>query len=159
MARIAPEKANFFVRSNYAVGVEREDHAAAAKKHSSMATQGLIALTEQAIARITDGVQAEAGLRELWASLVELRHLRASDPGIRMAAQDLYEAAAAVAMQKRAGVAVVDIRLWRLLKQADGRLKARVALMEHGQAKLSGLARCEHRSAHIASHKYARLCR
>ena len=102
---------------------------AAAENHLLMATLGLIALVEQAIARIEDGIQTEAALRELWASLVELRHLRASDPGIRMAAQDLYEAAAAVAMQKRAGAAVVDIRLWRLLKQADGRLRARVALV------------------------------
>ena len=36
-----------------------------------------------------------------WASLLELTRLRVRDPGIRMAAQDLYEAAAAV--HKRAG--------------------------------------------------------
>jgi len=131
MARTAPERSNFFVRSNYAVGVER-DRGAAAENHLLMATQGLIALTEQALARIEDGAQAESGLHELWASLVQLRHLRAGDPGIRMAAQDLYDAAAAVAIQKRAGTAVVDLRLWRLLKQADGRLRARVALAERG---------------------------
>jgi hypothetical protein len=131
MARTAPERSNFFVRSNYAVGVER-DRVAAAEGHLLMVTQGLIALTEQALARIEDGAQAESGLRELWASLVQLRHLHAGDPGIRMAAQDLYDAAAAVAMQKRAGAAVVDLRLWRLLRQADGRLRARAALVEHG---------------------------
>ena len=65
---------------------------------------------------------AEAALRELWASLLEIRTLRASDPGIRMAAQDLSEAAAALVIQSRPGTTVVDLRRWRLLKQAGLRL-------------------------------------
>ena len=89
--------------------------------------RALFDLAEQAIRGIEEGVQAEAALRQLWASLVEFRHLRADDPGIRMAAQDLYEAAALITVHQRAGAAVIDIRLWRLLKQAEGRLRARLA--------------------------------
>jgi hypothetical protein len=44
-----------------------------------------------------------------------------------MAAQDLYEAAALITVHKRAGAAVIDMRLRRLLKQAEGRLRARLA--------------------------------
>ena len=54
-------------------------------------TVPLLALTEQAKAKIEQVDDGEAALRELWASLLEIRTLRASDPGIRMAAQDLYE--------------------------------------------------------------------
>ena len=62
----------------------------------------------------------------MWASLLEIRALRARDPGIRMAAQDLYEAAAALVIDERAGPGVVDIRRWRLLKEADRRLRRRL---------------------------------
>jgi hypothetical protein len=57
-------------------------------------------------------------------SLLELKHLRASDPGLRMAAQDLYEAAGAIVVHKRAGGGAIDVRLCRLLKEAEGRLRA-----------------------------------
>ena len=97
-----------------------------AEKQSS-AARALFDLAEQAIRGIEEGVQAEAALRQLWASLVEFRDLRADDPGIRMAAQDLYEAAALITVHQRAGDAVIDIRLWRLLKQAEERLRARLA--------------------------------
>jgi hypothetical protein len=43
-----------------------------------------------------------------------------------MAAQDLYEAAAALVLDERAGLGVVDIRRWRLLKEADRRLRRRL---------------------------------
>jgi hypothetical protein len=62
----------------------------------------------------------------LWASLLEINALRARDPGIRMAAQDLYEAAAALVLDKRAGALVADIRRWRLLKEAHLRLRRRL---------------------------------
>ena len=52
--------------------------------------RGVFDLAEQAIRGIEEGVQAEAALRQLWASLAEFRHLHADEPGIRMAAQDLY---------------------------------------------------------------------
>ena len=124
MARIAPERSNFFVRSNYKVDVKPERSLGAKE---SLAARGVFDLAEQGIRGIEEGVQAEAALRQLWASLAEFRHLHADDPGIRMAAQDLYEAAALITVHKRAGAGVIDIRLWRLLKQAEGRLRARLA--------------------------------
>ena len=126
MARIAPERRNFFVRSNYQVGVESKPERSVAEKQSS-AARALFDLAEQAIRGIEEGVQAESALRQLWASLVKFRDLRADDPGIRMAAQDLYEAAALITVHQRAGAAVIDIRLWRLLRQAEERLRARLA--------------------------------
>jgi DNA-binding SARP family transcriptional activator len=87
----------------------------------------LLALTEQAIARIHQGLEVEAALHELAAALRELQALRTRDPGVRMAAQDVYEAAAALVIDKRAGAVVTDTRRWRLLKQADWRLRGRLA--------------------------------
>jgi hypothetical protein len=127
MARIDPERSNFFVRSNYAVGTGfKPERKAVEKQPVTAATNAVFDLAEQAIRAIEVGAQAEAALRQLWASLLELKQLRASDPGIRMAAQDLYEAAAAIVVHKRAGAGTVDLRLWRLLKQAEGRLRARL---------------------------------
>jgi hypothetical protein len=126
MARIAPEKSNFFVRTNYPVGVKSKPERKAVEKQSlAAATHAVFDLAGQAIRAIEEGAQADAALRQLWASLLEIKHLRASDPGIRMAAQDLYEAAAAIVVHKRAGAAFVDLRLWRLLKQAEARLRCR----------------------------------
>jgi hypothetical protein len=127
MARIAPERSNFFVRSNYPVGVTSKPERSMVDRQSlTVATRALLDLAEQAIRAIEQGDQAEAALRRLWASLLELKHLRGGDPGIRMAAQDLYEAAAAIAVHTRAGAGFVDLRLWRLLKEAEGRLRARL---------------------------------
>jgi hypothetical protein len=127
MARIAPEKSNFFVRSNYPLGVESKLERSVLEKSLKAATHSSLSLIEQAIARVEQGTEAEAALRELWAHLVGLRHLRASNPGTRMAAQDLYDAAAAITLHRRAGAGVVDLRLWRLLKHAETRLRARLA--------------------------------
>ena len=91
------------------------------------AARTLLALTEQAIARIHQGLEVEAALHELAAALRELQALRTRDPGVRMAAQDVYEAAAALVIDKRAGAVVTDTRRWRLLKQADWRLRGRLA--------------------------------
>jgi hypothetical protein len=128
MARIAPERSNFFVRSNYAASAESTPERSVVEKQSlAAATRAVFDLAEQAIRGIEQGVQTEAALRQLWASLLELRQLRADDPGIRMAAQDLYEAAAAIAVHMGARAGFVDLRLCRLLKQAEGRLRARLA--------------------------------
>jgi hypothetical protein len=128
MAPIAPEKSNFFMRCNYNAGKADEGHRfiVGQEQASKAAAHGHLALIEQAIAGIEQGDQAEAALRALWASLLEIRALRARDPGIRVAAQDLYEAAATLVLDKRAGAVVVDIRRWRLLKDADGRLRRRL---------------------------------
>jgi hypothetical protein len=128
MARTAPERSNFFVRSNYAVDREPKRKQPAVEKHTFLAaTYASLDHAEQALRGIEQGTQAEAALRELSASLNELRQLRASDPGLRMAAQDLFDAAEAITVHRRAGAGAVDIRLWRLLKQAEGRLRARLA--------------------------------
>jgi hypothetical protein len=44
-----------------------------------------------------------------------------------MAAKDVYQAAAALVIDKRGGAIVTDTRRWRLLKQADWRLRGRLA--------------------------------
>jgi len=105
MAPNAPTRSNFFARCNYDANAPREPNAASLTREQSsrIATDALLALTEQAIARIEQVDDGEAALRELWASLLEIRTLRASDPGIRMAAQDLYEAAAALVIQSGPG--------------------------------------------------------
>ena len=124
MARTAQERSGFFNRSNYAVATEPKPERGSLDKHGA---QGLLDLAEQAIVRIEQGVEAEAALRELWALLLELKQLSGGDPGVRVAAQDLYEAAAAIAVDKAAGAGFVDLRLCRLLKQSEGRLRARLA--------------------------------
>ena len=126
MARIAPEKSNFFVRCNYDVGKPGEGAEGRQDQAIKGAAKSLLALVAQAIVRIEQGDRGEAALRELWASLVEIKALRARDPGIRMAAQDVYEAAAAVVVDTRTGAVVVDIRRWRLLREAHLRLRRRL---------------------------------
>jgi hypothetical protein len=126
MARIAPEKSNFFVRCNYDVGKPGEGAEGRQDQAIKGAAKSLLALVAQAIVRIEQGDRGEAALRELWASLVEIKALRARDPGIRMAAQDVYEGAAAVVVDTRTGAVVVDIRRWRLLREAHLRLRRRL---------------------------------
>jgi hypothetical protein len=126
MAGIAPEKSNFFVRCNYDVGKPGEGAQGRQDQAIKGAAKSLLALVAQAIVRIEQGDRGEAALRELWASLVEIKALRARDPGIRMAAQDVYEAAAVVVVDTRTGAVVVDIRRWRLLREAHLRLRRRL---------------------------------
>ena len=126
MTPIAPEKSNFFVRCNYDVGKPGEGAQGRQDQAIKGAAKSLLALVAQAIVRIEQGDRGEAALRELWASLVEIKALRARDPGIRMAAQDVYEAAAAVVVDTRTGAVVVDIRRWRLLREAHLRLRRRL---------------------------------
>src|SRR3954465_313582 len=56
----------------------------------------LLGIMGEAIARIEHGNGSEVALRELWAALLEVKATVARDPGIRMAADDLYEAASAL---------------------------------------------------------------
>ena len=138
MARIAPEKSNFFMRCNYEIGAPREAHGPAVRQEQSVkaATQtrlglrhafaGLLGVVDQTLDEIERGEHADIALPRLWASLTEIKALRARDPGIRMAAQDLYEAATALVMDRDVGAGAVDIRRWRLLKEANKRLKARL---------------------------------
>ena len=54
MARIAPERSNFFVRSNYPIGVESKPEQSVAEKQS-LAARALFDLVEQAIRGIEQG--------------------------------------------------------------------------------------------------------
>jgi hypothetical protein len=91
-----------------------------------IAIDDLIGLTEQAVAGIKQGEGAKAALRELWAALSGVQAVVARDPGIRMAADDLYEAAAAMVEAQSAG-SEVGVRHWRLLREAEVRLRDRIA--------------------------------
>lgn len=77
MAPIAPEKSNFFVRCNYDVGKPGEGAQGRQDQAIKGAAKSLLALVAQAIVRIEQGDRGEAALRELWASLVEIKALRA----------------------------------------------------------------------------------
>ena len=104
-------------------------------------TEDLLGLIEQAVARIEQGEGAEAALCEMQASLLELKAMVERDPGIRMAADDLYEAAAALVAGKSAGPDLVDVRRWRLLKEAGFRLCARLASAQPSEkARMMGWA-------------------
>jgi DNA-binding SARP family transcriptional activator len=133
MARTAPEKSNFFMRCNYKMNAQRDSHIAAVSQEQSAGTvtQQSLTLVQRTIAVLEAGGEDEAALRRLWASLLEIKALRPRDPGVRTAAQDLYEAAIALVMDRRARGAVVDIRRRRLLKEADCRLRERLGPISH----------------------------
>ena len=62
------------------------------------------------------------------------------DPGVKMAADDLYESAAALVAARSVGPAGVDVRRWRLLKEANARLRTRLASAQPSEkARLLGL--------------------
>src|SRR5215211_2022662 len=124
MARTAvPEQSHSFVRSNSERGARKHDAAAPAvsrpERPFEAATHELLDLIEQ-------GAGAEAALRDISATLLGLRAMIVHDPGIRMAADDLYESAAALVAARSVGPAGVDVRRWRLL-EADVRLRIRLA--------------------------------
>ena len=57
-----------------------------------------------------------------------------------MAADDLYAAATALVSDKSIGSAVGDVRRWRLLREADARLRARLSSAQPSEkARSSGL--------------------
>src|SRR4051812_38386526 len=91
-----------------------------------VAIDDLLGLTEQAVAQIKQGEGAKAALRELGAALSEMQTMVARDPGIGMAADDLYEAAAAMVEAQSAGSGV-GVRHRRRLGEAEGRLHDRMA--------------------------------
>jgi hypothetical protein len=100
----------------------------------------LLGNVAEAIARIERGDGADAALRELWAALLEVKAKVARDPGIRMAADDLYEAAAALVAARSVGPYRVDVRRWRRLKEAGLRLRTRLASAQPSdKAQLLGL--------------------
>src|SRR5215203_6064743 len=144
MARTAvPEQFHSFVRSNAERGARKHDATAPAvsrpERPFEAATRELLGLIEQAVAQIEQGAGAEAALRDISATLLGLRAMIVHDPGIRMAADDLYESAAALVAARSVGPAGVDVRRWRLL-EADTRLRIRLASAQPSEkARLLGL--------------------
>ena len=145
MARTAvPEQSHSFVRSNSERGARKHDAAAPAvsrpERPFEAATHELLGLIEQAVARIEQGAGAETALRDISATLLGLKAMIVHDPGIKMAADDLYESAAALVAARSVGPAGVDVRRWRLLKEADARLRIRLASAQPSEkARLLGL--------------------
>ena len=136
MAQIAgQERSKIFVRCNFELpdcarnGAERPS---GRPERSFEAAPGeVLGLIEQAVGRIK---QLEgAALRELATTLSRLDAIVARDPGMTMAANDLYEAAAVLVAANKAGAAAVDARHWRMLNDADSRLRARIALAQPNQ--------------------------
>jgi hypothetical protein len=105
-----------------------------------IAMDELLDLISHTVIRIRGRDGAEAALRELWAALLEVKAKVARDPGIRMAADDLYEAAAALVAARSVGPYRVDVRRWRRLKEAGLRLRTRLASAQPSdKAQLLGL--------------------
>jgi len=145
MARTAvPEQFHSFVQSTAERGARKHDATAPAvsrpERSFEAATHELLGLIEQAVARIEQGAGAEAALRDISATLLGLKAMIVHDPGIKMAADDLYESAAALVAARSVGPAGVDVRRWRLLKEADARLRIRLASAQPSEkARLLGL--------------------
>ena len=141
MAQTAePARPNFFVRCNLEPSTRLEEVAEPAaltpERSLRLVTDELLGILGQAILRIKHRDRPDAALRELWAVLLELKVVVARDPGIRMAAEDLYAASAAIVAGQNTGSERADIRPWRLLRDADRRLRDRLA-----SARPSGKAR------------------
>src|SRR4051812_35228350 len=86
----------------------------------------VIALPFMPARRASKCVTRSAAMRELWAALSEMQTMGARDPGIRVAGDDLYGAAAAMVEAQSAGSGV-GVRHWRLLGEAEARLHDRMA--------------------------------
>src|SRR5215204_6565808 len=121
MARTAvPERTNLFLtRCNLQPSTPLREVADPAVSRPELAfrvaTDELLDTVAEAIARIKC---ADAALRELWAALLKVKATVARDPGIKMAADDLYAAAAGLVATTSAGSDEVGVRNERLLNDA-----------------------------------------
>src|SRR4051794_33061113 len=145
MAEIASrERSDNFIRCNFELpdrtpGIA-ETVSSRPERSFEVATGELVGLVEQAVARIRRQEGAEAALRELATTLSRIDAIVSRDPGIKMAANDLYDATAALVAAQRAEPAAVDMRLRRLMHEADARLRSRLAMAQPSQnARLLGL--------------------
>jgi hypothetical protein len=84
---------------------------------------------ESAVARMERGDGADAALREIGTFLLDLLTLVERDPGLELAADDLYEAAAVLA----GGPSIADARRWRLLRDAARRFRERLDAAHPGE--------------------------
>jgi hypothetical protein len=89
-------------------------------------TEETVLCIERAVTRIVRADNGEAGLRELGAFLHHILAFVKRDPGLEIAARDLYNAAAMIVASRPASSTVVDARPWRLLTDAAHRLRARL---------------------------------
>jgi hypothetical protein len=98
-----------------------------------------LGFVERAVARIAQGDGADAALREIGAFLLDLLTLVERDPGLELAADDLYDAAAMLAGESRDS-AIADARRWRLIKDAARRFRERLDAARPGdRARRLGL--------------------
>lgn len=105
------------------------------------AKQDRLGFVQGAIAQIARGNSPDAALREMSAFLLELLTLVERDPGLELAADDLYEAAVMLAADRRSGRDILDPRRWRLLRDAARRFRMRLdAACPSGEAQLLGFA-------------------
>ncbi|HEX8168555.1 MAG TPA: hypothetical protein VF601_22570 [Beijerinckiaceae bacterium] len=99
-----------------------------------------LGFVERAVARIAQGDGADAALREVGAFVLDLLTLVERDPGLELAADDLYDAAALLADGAGRGSGMADARRWRLLKDAERRFRARLdAAHPNDRARRLGL--------------------
>ena len=84
---------------------------------------------EGAVVRMEQGSGADAALREIGTFLLDLLTLVERDPGLELAADDLYEAAAILA----GGPSIADARRWRLLRDAARRFRERLDAAHPGE--------------------------
>lgn len=134
----APERSNFFLtRCNLEPSTRLHDVAEPAATNPELAFKialdEALYLIEQAVARIKQGEGADAARRELWAALSRMQTLVARDPGVTMAADDLYAAASALVVNQSAG-STTAVRHLRLLSEADVRLRTRLGTVRRREA-------------------------
>lgn len=131
------------VAAGLAAGDAEAERAAASLRRTPFeaAKQDRLGFVQGAIAQIARGEGAPAALREMSAFLLDLLTLVERDPALELAADDLYEAAAMLAADRRAGPNALDPRRWRLLKDAARRFRLRLdAACPSGEAQLLGFA-------------------
>jgi hypothetical protein len=85
----------------------------------------------EAIVQIHSGHGSQTALRDMRASLLSMLALFDRDPGLEVAADDLYDAALALASLRRSEAGREDVRLRRILNDANRRFELRVGSASH----------------------------
>jgi hypothetical protein len=121
----AAMRAEMFVGAPGVVAPVDQARASPADPFEAM-KQERLGFVERSVARIAQGDVADAALREIGAFLLDLLTLVERDPGLELAADDLYDAAAMLASGESRDSAIADARRWRLLKDAARRFRERL---------------------------------